>query len=114
MGRKCLWERFYFLLKRKTYEAFRRNSKEMEEVRIGDSIVPAWYYSPHEFQKLFYDGFRKIQMKPVGLFIPPSYLNPFFAKKIWLLSFMNGFEKLFSFSFLSNYADHFFIEFTKR
>jgi len=114
MGRKCWWERFYFSMKGKLPQAFRRNSKEMIEAKIGDATVPTWYYSPKEFQNLFLNEFEKIGVKPIGLFIPPSYLNPFFEKKKWLLSFLNLLEKMFSFSFLSNSADHFLIELIKR
>jgi ubiquinone/menaquinone biosynthesis C-methylase UbiE len=114
MGRKCLWERFYFLISGKFREAFRRNSKELVEARVGDSMVPTWYYSPKEFRGLFSNEFKKIKVEPIGLFIPPSYLNPFFEKKKWLLNSLKQWEKWFSFSFMSNYADHFFIELIKR
>ncbi|MFI5135093.1 MAG: class I SAM-dependent methyltransferase [Chitinophagales bacterium] len=114
MGRKCWWERSYFLMKGKSRDALRRNSKELVEAKIGESTVPTWYYSPKEFQNLFLNEFQKIRVRPVGLFIPPSYLNPFFEKKKWLLSILNLLEKMFSLSFLSDFADHFLIELIKR
>ncbi len=114
MGRKCLWERFYFLLKGKRSEAFRRNSKEELLVTVGHSTVPVWYYSPAEFMKLFSAHFTFERKKPVGLVIPPSYLNPFFEKRKWLLSILHLKEKLVSFSVFSNLSDHFFIEMKRR
>jgi len=114
MGRKCWWERFYFLVKGNFKEAFRRNSKEKVEARIEKEIISTWYYSPKEFRKIFKEHFTFRRMRPVGLFVPPSYLNCFFEDKKFLLSIFNALEKLFPLSFLSNYADHFYIELKKR
>jgi SAM-dependent methyltransferase len=114
MGRGCLWERFYFLLKGNRSEAFRRNSKEELLATVGNSTVPTWYYSPDEFMNLFSARFLFVRKKPVGLAIPPSYLNPFFEKRQWLLSILQLKEKLLSFSVFSNLSDHFYIEMKKR
>ena len=114
MGRKCLWERIYFMMKGKARDASRRRSTELVEARVGDSMVPTWYYSPKEFRELLAVEFNVIKVKPIGLFIPPSYLNPFFEKKKWLLQFLKQLEKWFSFSFLSNYADHYYMELIKK
>ncbi|MCY7411009.1 MAG: class I SAM-dependent methyltransferase [Chitinophagales bacterium] len=114
MGKKCLWERIYFRWKGKPKQAMRRNSKQKLEVRIGDAIISTWYYSPAEFSKIFSVSFDVVKIKPVGLFIPPSYLNSFFVKKNWLLAILNVAEKIFSFSWLSDYADHYFIELKRK
>lgn len=114
MGRGCIWERIYFLLHRKRSEAFRRSSKEELLAMVGHSTVPTWYYSPAEFMKLFSERFLFVRKKPVGLAIPPSYLNPFFEKRQWLLSILQLKEKLLSFSVFSNLSDHFYIEMKKR
>ncbi|MBX7141741.1 MAG: methyltransferase domain-containing protein [Chitinophagales bacterium] len=114
MTRKCLWERIYFLWKGKPAEAFRRNATGEVVAPVGTAQVPAWYYAPAEFAKLFSEQFEITYNRPIGLFIPPSYLNPFFEKRKWLLNVLTRFEKWFSFSFMSNYADHFFIRFQKR
>lgn len=114
MGRKCLWERFYFLVKGKPNEAFRRNARRQVAVKIGDGEIPVWYHTPAEFRKLFKDKFVFTRVRPVGLFIPPSYLNCFFADWKFLLRVFNTLEKVFPFSFLSDFADHYFIELQKK
>lgn len=113
MGRKCLWERLYFILKGKSGEAFRRNKKGPVEARVGDGIQPTWYYSPAEFNAVFKAHFRMIKLKPVGFFIPPSYLNNFFTKRKWLLDMMNKLEAWSAFSILADYADHYYTELKK-
>lgn len=114
MGRKCLWERFYFVVKGKFKEALRRNSGKQVEVKIGNEEIPVWYYKPAEFRKIFKNSFVSGRVRPVGLFIPPSYLNCFFADRKFLLGIFSALEKVFPFSFLSDYADHYFIELRKK
>lgn len=114
MGRKCLWEKWYFRFKQKPDEQKRRlNSTPVKAKLDKVSAVDTWYYSPDEIAQLF-SGFAVTKIKPIGLFIPPSYLNPFFSNKLFLLKILTGLDKLFSFSMLSNYADHFLIVLEKK
>lgn len=114
MGRKCSWERFYFRWK-KDVRYNRRKKKEGVETVIGNERFLTWYYSPEEFALLLSDNFNFIEAHPIGLFIPPSYLNPFFKKKKWLLSILYDLEKLFgSDKSLSDHADHYLIAFKKK
>jgi SAM-dependent methyltransferase len=115
MGRKCWIERTYFLLKGKIAEAKRRKSPNGVRTKIGDSIFFTYYYSPNEIKKIFADDFIVSFRKPIGITIPPSYLEKYFSNKKLLLSVLNKCESLFGcFPFLSNYADHYLIELTKR
>lgn len=114
MGRNCRWERFYFKRKGKTAEANRRRSKEAVMASIGGHTFPVWYYSPEEFYSFFEKDFSFIKKKPVGLFIPPSYLESWFVKRPALLSLLGLCEKLFSFSFCSDLADHYYLEMKSR
>lgn len=109
MGRKCLSEQFYFLLKLNFKKAFRRLSKKGVEVTLNSQIQKTFYYSPAEFKKITETEFRVLLKIPIGIIIPPSYLEPFFKNKTRLLKILNFKEKLLSFSFLSNFADHYFI-----
>ncbi|MEO5570400.1 MAG: class I SAM-dependent methyltransferase [Bacteroidia bacterium] len=109
MGKKCLWEQIYFILKLNFKKAFRRLSSTGVDAVIGDQIQKTFYYSPAEFANLYAKEFKTIMKKPVGFVLPPSYLESFFKNKTWLLQLLNLKEKVFPFSFLSNFADHYFI-----
>lgn len=113
MGRRCLWERIYFLWKGKSGEAFRRNSNQPVKVLLGDEVQQTWYYSPGEIRVMSSTQFKLKKLKPVGIMIPPSYLNTFFDKRKALLSVLGRLESVFSFSIFSNYADHFYIALQK-
>lgn len=114
MGRKCLWERAYFTIKDQAAKAGRRKSKEGADTLINGAEFKTWYYSPNEIQELFNKGFKTQHISGVGLFVPPSYLNPFFANKKILLKIFSGLDKVFcKFNWTANYADHYIIHLKK-
>ncbi|MBC7863051.1 MAG: methyltransferase domain-containing protein [Bacteroidia bacterium] len=115
MGRKCKWERSYFKKKKENEKAKRRMSEEGIKTMISGCSVETWYYSPKEIIRIFAANFNAVNTKPVGLFIPPSYLNNYFGKKKITLNILNLLEKLFGeFSVFSDYADHYFIILEKK
>jgi ubiquinone/menaquinone biosynthesis C-methylase UbiE len=114
-GKKCLSERLYFLLKGRSSLIRRRNTHLPVTVGGTEPGTQVWYYSVKELQELFPENFILKYSRPVGLFLPPSYLDPFFRTKQWLLHLLAFMESLFGrASFLSDRGDHFLAEFRKR
>jgi ubiquinone/menaquinone biosynthesis C-methylase UbiE len=114
MSKNTLWEQFYFILKRKFNSAFRRK-KECITANVDGEKVTTFYYNPKEIEQLASTEFTCIENYPIGLFVPPSYLEPFFKSKPRLFSLLNYLEKRFTtFSFLSKYADHYIIYLQKK
>jgi SAM-dependent methyltransferase len=116
MGRFCWWETKYFLLKGNLKAAFRRFSKEPVQARLdATTFVATWYYSPASFLKALNQqlpknqGFTLIKTEAIGCWLPPSYLDVFFKKIPFLLTFLNKIEKLCRGSFWAEGADHFLI-----
>ena len=114
MGTKCIWEKLYFNFKGESEKAKRRSSNNGIDTLIGKNHFKTYYYSPEQIKKLFKAEYDHINTKPVGLFVPPSYLEPYFVKRKFLLGVLQFLDRLFSFSFLSNYADHYIIIFEKK
>lgn len=115
MGRKCLWEKFYFFIKGKTALVNRRMEPSGVNANIGTTHQKTFYYSPKEIKKHFSGSWNFKRLIPIGLFLPPSYLDPFFSKRPWLLKFLRSAEKIFGgFSFCADYADHYLIHFTRK
>jgi hypothetical protein len=116
MGRKCLWERLYFsFVKKDRAKARRRLGKEGVEAVIEGKSSQVYYYSPREIKQFFKGDYWHMNTKPVGFFVPPSYLEQQFQKRkglFYVLKFLD--RTLGNFSFLSNYADHYIIFFEKR
>lgn len=114
MPKNTLWEQFYFLLKGNFKNIFRRK-KEFVMANLEGEGVKTFYFNPKEITHLVSGIFQPTQLKPIGFFIPPSYLEPFFSQRPkWisgLHSLENSVKKL---SFLSKYADHYLIELQKK
>ena len=114
MGRKCIWERVYFFIKFKFRKAFRRKQKKGVSTIIYETAFKTWYYSPQEIQDFFGAAFKTEIIAGIGFFVPPSYLNPFFANKRILLKLFNRLDKIFcKFRWTANYADHYVIHLKK-
>lgn len=110
MSTNCWWETLYFFFKR-----IKRRRQMRTMATMNGTAFPVWYYSPKQLEKLFSPYFKKVYQKPVGLFIPPSYLNNFFLQKRFLLKCLSVLEAMFgSFNFLANNADHYLMVFKKK
>lgn len=109
MGRNCAWEIIYFMLKLKFKSAFRRSSKKGVMANVGTSLQETFYYSPEDIKSIFNSHFAVLSANPIGFALPPSYLDGFFRNKKILLKLLQRIERMLSFSFLSNFGDHFFI-----
>ncbi len=113
MSKHCWWERFYFSIKGDFKKAKRRNTNNFVYANVEGVQVPTWYYNPEEIENLANNIYTKTIIKPIGIAIPPSYLEPFFKNKKWWLKLLIWKEKWLSNSFWAKYADHFLIIFQK-
>jgi len=114
MPKKCLWERFYFIMKGNFKKAFRRNTTKVVMSHVDGVHIPTWYYQPGELIKLAKDHYRTLSVKPVGICIPPSYLESYFQNKKRFLKLFVRLERWFDHQFWSGYADHYLIAFQKK
>jgi hypothetical protein len=107
----CAWESLYFLLKFRCGLIFRRMKRDGVPAKLGSSEVRTWYYSPRQIRKQSRKYFQSVRTRPVGLFLPPSYLDTFFANKKWLLNTLAWLERIVSScGVLSGASDHYIIE----
>ncbi len=115
MSRNCKWEQWYFKRKSDLQNAFRRRSLQGVEAIIFETKFSTWYYSPEEAASFFAKHFNLLKHKPIGIAIPPSYLDNYFRKHPFILRMLNLIEKILGrFSSLSDKADHFIIDFTRK
>lgn len=113
-GTNCLWEIFYFLLKGRMKDVRRRGKKGTVYAGIVDSKVPIHYYSPKNIRKLFADYFESPDVRPIGVFIPPSYLDRFFKHRNILFRILLFADRVVrSCPCLANLADHYVIQLRK-
>ena len=112
MAKHCLWERMYFSFKGKKP---RRNTENAVHAEIAGTDFPVWYYSRNEIRDISRDLFKIKSTKPIGFFIPPSYLNKYFSKHKVIFKLLKKLDSLMrSVAFLSDYSDHIYIELEKK
>lgn len=115
MPDRCMAESGYFLLKGKWSEAFRRGRHEPLWASLSGSGVMTWYHSPKNVARIFNHRFRVVNVKPIGFFVPPSYLEPFFAQRPNTLRRLNALDELINdWRWTARYADHFLIDLERR
>jgi ubiquinone/menaquinone biosynthesis C-methylase UbiE len=92
-GKNSWWEMAYYGVKLRFGTAFRRWRKKPAILKLKDGFKqPVHYYSIDRFRKLM-NQFELIEKRPVGLFIPPSYLENFIKRRPGLFRFLSIMEK---------------------
>jgi len=114
MGKRCIWDRFYLRLKGKKSEIKRRDTNSGVEIPITGGTVTTWYYAPKELIALSTENFTVRTIKPIGLFVPPSYLAPFFDRRKRSFGFLKFMDRLFRFPRCSNFSDHYYLSLRKK
>lgn len=114
MPRVCIWESLYFGAKLRPKAAFRRQSKEPLAVPLGQGHTQlTWYYGPRQLRRSFAPHLKLTTRRPIGFFLPPSYLDPFFVKRPGFLAWLGRMEKrVANWGMLAGYSDHCLVDFT--
>lgn len=114
MPKNTLWERLYFLAKAQ-FSKMSRRKKAGVIANVDGENVTTYYYNPKDIVNLAKANFETVTVKPIGFFVPPSYLEGYFKNKKGILKFLNRWEQgIKNMTFLSKYADHYLIILQKR
>jgi ubiquinone/menaquinone biosynthesis C-methylase UbiE len=113
-GKYCAWDVLYYLLKANTQQAFRRFTNKQVQVPLTASVQqPVYYYSPRCFAR-YMRPLQLVQQKPVGLFIPPSWMKGYMQQHPRLFNRLVQLENNIHPSWSSALADHLFMLFKKE
>ena len=113
LGKYCLWEIAHYSLRGKFSTAFRRLKRKVNFSSNGFGIQ-VYYYSPGNLKKICSPGFSLVKKFPVGLFIPPSYLNGKYATDPVKLKKFEKREGRYGYAVFANLADHYCAIFNKN
>ncbi|RZJ35769.1 MAG: class I SAM-dependent methyltransferase [Flavobacterium sp.] len=111
MPRNTAWEQLYFRLKGQKAN-YNRRQRQLS-ANVNGNQVPVFYYNPLEIVAMAKE-LSVVEIKPIGLFVPPSYLEPHFKKQPSLIAFLNRLDKVACSSSFAKYADHYLIALQKR
>jgi ubiquinone/menaquinone biosynthesis C-methylase UbiE len=113
MPKFCLLEFFYFLIKLQWGKLFRRYHKDAVMVNLNGVLFKTWYFSPSDIKNLN-QKLRVRHIIPIGIALPPTYLEGFFKRKPLLLKFLNSLESgLNKIPFFAGFSDHFLFDLQK-
>ncbi|MGB0525723.1 MAG: class I SAM-dependent methyltransferase [Flammeovirgaceae bacterium] len=111
----CIWESIAFLKKFNFKAAFRRSTRKAVRAIVGQEKMPIWYYSPRQIKALFSTHFQVRAIKPIGFFLPPSYLDTYFHNKNNLLRRFYKLDQFIEHARVSaSLSDHFLIDLQLR
>lgn len=114
-GKYCAWDMLYYLLKAQPQQAFRRWTNKPVMVPLTPTVHQPVYYYPAKKMARLMAPFQMIHKKPVGLFIPPSWLEGFMQQHPrFFRSLVQLEQNIPGASFLSGLADHSFMLFKKE
>jgi SAM-dependent methyltransferase len=111
IGRVCPWELALYLARGNVSRARVRFERTFVPVPLNGRIVWTRYYSPAEFLRTFADaGFERIDLRPLGLFVPPPYAQAFAERHPRLIAALMHLEDRFGrCPVLRGWGDHFLI-----
>jgi ubiquinone/menaquinone biosynthesis C-methylase UbiE len=113
LGKYCLLERLFFFLKFDFKKMNRRKNKALAYLS-PNNYQDTWCYSNQELKTIF-SGFILKAKQPIGLFIPPTYLENRIKKHPKLLTLLNLLDGIFGkIGSLSDYGDHLILHFEKK
>lgn len=113
LGKHCFIEKWYFTWKGQKEKANRRNKTTIANLNSKANQTTTCY-STNEVETIF-KQFKIDVTKPIGLFIPPSYLEPLLNKYWFVIPLIKLGEYIFgSRSMFSNHADHVYMEMKKK
>lgn len=114
-GKYCWWETCYYLLKADGRNAFRRWTRKPVMAKLTETVSqPVFYYSVRRFMKSM-KQFSLVEKRPVGLFIPPSYMEHNMRRNKRVFGFLVKLERLVQrVSLCSALADHTYLLLKKQ
>ena len=114
MNRWCIWEIIWHLLHWQFRTAFRRLRRDGVEANVGRDTVHVWYPSIKSLQQAFAPQFRLKRVIGLGVWLPPSYLEPVMAKRPKLFRWLQRCDQLTRNRWpFSHLADHVILEFER-
>lgn len=110
MSNNCWWEKWYYRLKGNKTAAYRRQQPGSVSVSVNGTTLQVWYYSPRQLVQYLGKNFILTAQRPIGFWLPPSYMDNFFKRRKGVLRLLNWLEQRTSnWQWLANRADHYLI-----
>jgi ubiquinone/menaquinone biosynthesis C-methylase UbiE len=114
-GRLCLWEMVYYLLRGRFRKASRRVRRGPSVACVDGTFFNIIYPSVTEARQLFSRSFLLREWRGVGVFVPPSYLEPHLQARKRVLGLLAFLDLMFGhLPGVRCWGDHILLDFVRR
>lgn len=115
MPRCCMWEMVFFSMRFQFRKAFRRFGPAKGLYDCFGNEVKTWFYYPRQIRRWSKAKFNVVNIRPVGLALPSSYLEAFVNfRRRWLLRLNRLEKKLCNKASFAGFADNFIFDLQLR
>lgn len=111
---RCLRETLHHLLRLQWKEAFARGRARPELAGLSGTGAVRWHHAPATMERLTAPWFRTVNIRPVGLFVPPAHLVQHYDRQGALERLARLDETTTKWRWAARYADHFLIDLERR
>lgn len=81
IGRVCPWEIALYASRRDWPRLRARFTRGLTSVPLDGRTIWTQYYTPSRFERAFVEaGFKRVERRTLGLFVPPPYMQAFAAR----------------------------------
>lgn len=117
MPRLCLWETAWALLHLRPRQAVRRwrGGPVPAQLADGEAPLPIWYYGIGAMDRAFGTHFHRERVRPVGLAVPPSSMEPLARRAPRWMALMEKIDRRWlAGSWGARFSDHMLIQWSLR
>lgn len=117
MPRLCLWESAWALLHLQPRRAVRRwrGGPVLAQLGADQPPLPVWYHGVDDMEGALGDHFRRERVRPVGLAVPPSSLEPLARRAPRWLAWMERLDRRWlTAAWGARLSDHVLIQYRRR
>jgi hypothetical protein len=115
ISRVCAWEIAWYALRGQWAKAFRRLRPSGSIATIGGLRLRVHYPSVRQIVDAFAPSFRLQTWRGIGVFLPPSWLEPFFRNRPRILRWLQWLDRhLGTWLLFRGLADHVLLHFVRE
>jgi SAM-dependent methyltransferase len=115
MPDRCFAETACYSLAGEWKNAFHRGRHDPVWAGLSGTGAITWYHSPRRVHEAFARRFKAVNIRPIGLFLPPVHLEHRFGQRHRLLERMARWDGRFAhWRWTARYADHYLIDLELR
>jgi ubiquinone/menaquinone biosynthesis C-methylase UbiE len=114
MGRVCAWDIVWHVLRGQWGKAFRRLRSSGTTATVGGLTIRVHYPSVRQISRALAPWFRIESCRGIGIFVPPSWMEPFLRNRPRTLRVLEWLDRLLGGSALAGIADHVLLRFARE